>query len=568
MANSKVKFLVVGLDGASYPLILEWSRKGLLPHITRMMEGGASGLLHSVPNLNSAPAWTSFATGCNPGKHGIFYFYERVPDSYRIRYLNGGHCACERFWSILSRAGCKVGVINVPMTFPVEPVNGFAIAGMDAPSVTSAGFCHPSNLLQRITAQGIPYVIEPGITGYVKSGKKRKAVEKAYQAEEARTDAALFLQAQDPCDLLVVVYRILDVIQHHFWHYMDPAHPCYDRDEATQFAHVVQEAYQKVDAALGRLLDQCQDDQTTVVLLSDHGAGPAEGGVFLLREFLTEIGCITARAPAPNSAASLGKRMAKAAYGWTRRLTSRRLKERLLAVLPGLRDRLEGAVLFGDIDWARSQAYCTRDRTEVWINMRGREPEGIVAPGKEYDEVCAHITERLHAWRDPDTGKPAVARVQRGEEVYAGPFADKAPDLLITWNDPVFVNGIALEGTPADQQSKVRLDPRNWVVTGKHVDTGFFALHGPAIVPGRELTGAQILDIAPTILYLAGQPVPRQMDGQVLRNAVTPTFLARHPIQYDEPPEGGGTRGAAPPAYQPEEIHQIEDRLRSLGYIE
>jgi predicted AlkP superfamily phosphohydrolase/phosphomutase len=575
MKPKKAHMIVIGLDGVSYPLLQQWTGAGFLPNIAGLMNNGICGQHRTVPNMNSAPAWTSFATGCNPGKHGIFYFYERLPQSYLIRYLNGRDCATRRFWSYLSHGGMKVGIVNVPMTFPAEEVNGFMIAGLDAPSTSSKGFCHPAGVFKEIRNRGLHYVIEPGITGYVAAGNPGEAITKGFEAIEARTATVRYLQEKYSCDVLVVVYRMADVMQHYFWHFQDPTHPRFDEPGGGEYRDAILKTYQKLDQAVGALVAMGGKD-TVYCLVSDHGAGAAEGGVGLLRDFLIAIGCLKTQKNSGNggmsritaSARGRLKRVVGHAYHFVCRHTSRRTKERLLHLVPALRDRVEGSIQFADIDWKGTRAYCARDRTEIWINTRGREPLGTVDPGAEYGQVCAYIAEKLVQWRNPGTGEAVVAKVETKENLYHGPFAMHAPDILVTWRDGVHVKGIAFEEPDGSLRQFPTGEPGHHLVTGKHIDNGFFLLHGPPITRGVEMTGARIEDIAPTLLYLAGQPVPEHMDGKVLTEALEKEFLEKNPVRFDDGNTGTPGSPGHHSDYTQDETSIIEERLRNLGYIE
>jgi len=575
MKPKKANMIVIGLDGVSYPLLQQWTAAGFLPNIGRLMSSGTFGQHRTVPNMNSAPAWTSFSTGCNPGKHGIYYFYERLPGGYTIRYLNGGDCRTPRFWTRLNEAGKATGIMNVPMTYPADPVKGFMLAGLDAPGTSSRGFSYPAGVIKEVKERGLQYMIEPGITGYVAAGNMDSALSKGFEAIDARTETLRYLQEHYACDVLVVVYRMADVVQHYFWHFHDPTHPRYHEQGAENYRDAVRRTYQKLDEAVGSLTG-LGDDETVYALLSDHGAGAAEGGVGFLRDFLISIGCLkTANRQAAalgsvlrNKVAAAVKKTAGAAYRVVQKHTSRRLKERLLQLFPGMRNMVEATLQFSDIAWQSSQAYCARDRTELWINMKGREPAGTVEPGDEYRQVCAYITERLLQWRNPGSGEPVVKRVQQKEELYDGPCTSSAPDLLVTWHDGVYVKGVAFQETDGTLRVAAEGNPQEQMLSGKHLDEGFFLLAGPHIFHGREIAGVRIEDIAPTLLYLADVPVPGIMDGRVITDAIDPAYLKDNPVRIDA--GGPGTTGVqdSPQEYTKEELSEIEKRLRDLGYIE
>ncbi|MHB1391451.1 MAG: alkaline phosphatase family protein [Thermoleophilia bacterium] len=132
------KLLILGFDGTSPDLLQRWVDEGKLPTLAKIITAGAFGPLESVPNMSSAPAWSSFSTGKNPGKHGTMSFTERNHDNYRYTYFNGAHRRAESFWTMLcgEKTGC---VVNVHMTYPAESINGCMISGLDAPGADSTG---------------------------------------------------------------------------------------------------------------------------------------------------------------------------------------------------------------------------------------------------------------------------------------------------------------------------------------------------------------------------------------------------------------------------------------------
>ena len=122
--------LVVGWDGGTWSVADPLLSAGRLPALASLLEGGARGTLESVPNMNSAPAWSTIATGVDPGRHGIFYFDERVPGTYGRRIINAERRAAPTLWRMCSEAGKRVLVVNVPISYPAEAVNGILVAGL------------------------------------------------------------------------------------------------------------------------------------------------------------------------------------------------------------------------------------------------------------------------------------------------------------------------------------------------------------------------------------------------------------------------------------------------------
>ena len=267
------KVLVVGLDGASLDLIEPWTKEGLLPGFARLMREGAYGPLESVPNMRSAAAWSSFITGRNPGKHGIFEFYDFVPGTYDVKFINAGARDGRSFWKVASDAEKNVGIINVPMTYPAEEVNGFLLAGLDAPGTKSKGFAYPEGFLEEIERTSGEYIIEPGISGCIVDGKIEKAKKILLEEIDLKVKVSRHLMDAYPWDLFVTVFRSTDAAHHCFWKFIDPGHAQYCEEEAKQFGDVILTAYQGIDSFLQETLNSL-GTEALVLLVSDHGCGP------------------------------------------------------------------------------------------------------------------------------------------------------------------------------------------------------------------------------------------------------------------------------------------------------
>lgn len=564
-----MKVFIIGLDGATLELIEKWAGEGKLPTLKKLMCEGTWGHLKTVPNQNSAPAWTSFMTGKNPGKHGIYYFYERLTGSYDIRYLNGGDCKAETIWSILSRNGKKVGAINIPMTYPAEEVNGFIVAGMDAPGVDSTGFTYPEGLKEELLKAVPRYVIEPGITGFVASGRQDMAVCKAMDAIKARTSAAFHLMDNYTWDVFMLVYREIDVLQHFFWKYMDATHPDHVARQAEKYGDVIFNCYRQLDEDVAKLLSRLGSD-VSIVMLSDHGGAPSERGPLYMNHFLKAIGVLEFKDASKGTGGLLKNivsRSLKAGISCVHKYTSRRTKEKLLRFFPKLRDRIEANKYFGNINWQKTKFFSDGSRIELWVNLKGRDPQGVVAK-EEYDMACEYVRERLYQWADPLTGKKVVKKVLRKEETYNGPCVDGAPDILIFFEDGVFINGVGIH-EPGSKDIKVipvNMNTADFPVNGAHRDNGVFFLKGEGIKKGMRLRGATIMDLAPTVLYIMDNAVPSDMDGKPLLDAFEENYTKAKKVRFTD--WSAIDARDKREGYSPGDTEVIKDRLKGLGYLE
>lgn len=571
--NSKVA--VIGLDGATVGLIDTWVKEGKLPNLTGLMRKGVHGRLESVPNMNSAPAWTSMMTGKNPGKHGIYYFYEKIFGTYDIRYLNGGDRKSETIWTILSRAGKKVGVINVPMTYPAEEVNGFIIAGVDAPGIDSPGAVYPAHLHNDLVNKINNYVIQPGMPGLVAANKLDEALERGFQAIDARLEASLYFMNKFAWDFFMVVFCEIDAAQHLFWKYMDADYAGYDHEGAKKYGDVIYKFYKKCDDALGKLLSALPPD-TTVIIHSDHGAGPAEKGPCYLNSFLEHIGVLEFKKGNSHGLkgnfAGFKRCFFQKAFTLVQKHTSRQTKEKLLKLFPKLRDKVETGRFFSNINWSKTRMFGESSRIELWVNQKGREKYGIVEPGDGYDQLINYVTRELYRWRDPQTGKKVVRKVLRKEEIYHGDYAHTAPDLLILFNNDLIVSGIAFGDEESDEliifetsEDTENLDN----ISGVHTDNGFYLISGKNIKKNIRFDGVSILDLAPTILSLMEQAIPSDMDGKVILNALEDYTINEINGVMDYAKNNKIEKiKYSNNIYSEKDIKIIEERLRGLGYID
>lgn len=567
MARQRV--LVIGIDGATFDLIDPWVEEGRLPALRESLRNGTRAALRSTPLSNSAQAWSSFITGKNAGKHGIYDFFESLPDSYGVRFINASFRKGKSLWRLVNDAGKKVGVINVPITYPAEAVEGFLIPGLDSPGV-DASFAHPPELMTEIEQRVGKYILEAGVWGLVRQGKPESALHALLAMVRTRTAAARYLMQSRDWDLFVAVYTATDKAQHHFWKYLDPRRP-ESRVEAP-YSDAIRQVYQAVDQAIAELRQAAGD--AAVVVMSDHGAGPSSRRSMYLNRWLRKEGFLRGRAAGGvgGRAQRLWYRLLAVANGQIKKRLSRRAKELLLRLFPTLRDKVDSVLSLPGIDWSRTVAYSRENHPAIFINTVGREVEGIVAPGEEYEAVRDEIVERLTRVTCPETGEKVVGRVFRREEVYHGPELARAPDLVFEWNRFRYVHRPS--GMDLDAEFLETLDDRALLESenetrpsGVHRDHGVFIASGQGLKKGESIAVASLCDATATVLYLLGIRIPDDLDGRVLTEALEGRALAESPVQYtSETTEEAGPPVTVP--YAEGEARNVEERLRGLGYID
>jgi predicted AlkP superfamily phosphohydrolase/phosphomutase len=483
------RVLVIGLDGATLDLVQPWVQRGALPLFARMLEEGAHGVLCSVPNTDTAPAWSSFATGLGPGRHGLFNELGWTEDRHGLRLMRGGDRVGASFWAQASAAGRRVIAINVPFSYPAEAVQGVVVAGIDAPSKQADGFCLPADFIPRFERAHGNYVINANINQYIKAERPVEGIAVAKRTVAAQAAAARFAMAEQDWQLCVVAFGFPDEMQHFFWQQML-------RDAGPQ-REAILDAYRFIEQHVAKLMDAA-GPETNLLIASDHGFGPICATPDVLANFLVEAGFLHFL---PEQRRSLPQRVSRAAYGWARSRFGEGPKEWLRRSFPALRERVESDARFAAIDWTRTRAYVAASPWEIYVNLRGREPHGCVAAGAEYEAVLAELMAALANWRD-ETGRPRLRAIRRREECYSGPYAAKGADLTLVYDPQAAPLPENLPGNTS------RFD-------GEHQPEGLIMAMGPAIRPGVQLDGANLIDVAPTILRLLDVAAP-DCDGQVI----------------------------------------------------
>jgi predicted AlkP superfamily phosphohydrolase/phosphomutase len=533
--------LIIGLDGASDDVLAPLIAAGDMPTLGRLRERGASGMLRSVVPPITPAAWSSFMTGKRPGKHGIYDFRLYDPQGYRDTFVTSRALKEPTLWELLTAAGRRVAVVNLPVTYPPNPRLGTVVSGFDTPSVAS-GFTHPPELRERILARipdyfliAVPDPSDPELQRAETFGRFADDVERAF---EQRARVALDLLGEGPWDAFMVHFQDTDILQHRAWRFIA------ERERFPERWARLRGVYRRLDGLLAELLAATPPDSLLVVL-SDHGFGPHAGRLYpnvLLRQW----GYLSWR----------GRRRERLRRSLHKRLVrlgvARARAKRRDPWIAQVRDRSFERML--PLRWKRTRAYVALAEMYglLYVNLRGREPEGIVTPGPEQAHLIAELQERFREVRDPRDGAPVFADVVRGEDVYPTDALGRRPDLVLV---------------PRGEYSVYRdLNHQLWlahypVTSGTHRPEGVLMVSGTGVRPGPLARPAELIDLAPTILATAGLPVPEDMDGRVLTEVFTDPPAIRLAPALER-------KAVAPDELSAAEEGQVLERLRALGYME
>ena len=522
--SNRRKVVIVGLDGATFDLIDPWAKEGRLPTLKRLMEEGSRGALRSTFPPLTYPAWSTFMTGRNPGKHGIFDFTERIPGENRIRFVNASFRRSDSFWRLLSREGRRVCSISLPVTYPPEPINGVMISGFDAPGVGSKAdgrSVHPGGLLEELREAVGDYIIASDIGPLMKNGLIGESIKRIHETIDRKAATALYLLKKEPWDCFMMLFGETDLGAHYFWKYADEASPLYTRMGDERLSRALFDIYRKMDDNLARIMEEAPKEAVLMVM-SDHGFGGASTRIFHLNRWLAEKGFLRF----DSRAFTIKKRLLEGAKSLGLKFLPPSVKREMMRSLKGVADSIESSIRFSGVDWGDTRVYSEESPhyPSLWVNLEGREPEGIVTPGAEYERIRREVRDALLDWKDPETGAGLVSDVYFREEIYKGPYVSLAPDILFETACP---GGYSYQSRSSQKGrgSKVcySVDPKDpdsidffLNRSGSHRRNGIFIVAGEGIRKVLELEGLGIEDCAPTILYLNGVETPTDMDGRVI----------------------------------------------------
>ena len=536
--------LILGLDGATFDVIDPMIDAGELPTFARLARDGARGVLRSSPVPVSPCAWTCITTGKNPGRHGVFDFCRRPEGTYRIDVVSERTVRSKRLWDLVGEAGRRSVVFNVPVTWPARAVEGAMLSGLLTPTPEDR-FAEPPDIARRLLERVPDYKVSTDVVFDPRHPEiYRDDIRRVQQAHET---AAAWLHEEHGADLEFYVFMALDHMQHKLWR-----RPGDSVGGDASAGEDVRAMYREMDAFLARTLSRY--DGVNVMILSDHGFGPLEK-VLRLNRWLMQQGFLVLK---ESPTLAVKKVLARTeAIPKTYRLMQRLGLGGLARFVPKNLQHAAATsgISFDDVDWRRTRAYSYGEFGQIFVNLKGREPEGIVEPGAQYERTLEEIESGLTALRDPDTGRTIVTDVYRKEDLYSGDLLERAPDLTFAIDDYRYDASVAFGFERAEA-----IGGPEFFDSGSHRPDGILYMTGPAVKAGARIEGADVYDITPTALHLMGLPVPADMDGQVLAAALEGDGAATI--------AGESSRGESAEEAAPAEGSDVVDRLRALGYMD
>jgi len=557
---SDSRALVIGLDGVPFRLLEALFAYDAMPFLRAMLEQSYRAPLASTVPPMSATAWTTFATGVNPGRHGILHFVNLRPQQGEgtnaqwvfpncASLLDASQIPQPTLWQILTAAGKRQAIVNVPLTYPPYPVDGVMITGMLTPPSASV-FTSPPELSEELRREG--YEIDLDVEEKDFDFDHHQLVSRLRQVQRKRTEVALRLLRQEAWDLFMLVYTGTDRAQHHCWKYLVPGAPEYDSPDALALRPLLFQYFSELDQSLEQLVEAA-GPQANVMVLSDHGFGPIhDRSVYTLSLM---------------QALDLGETVNRSLLGRFRRVAEGRL-----GLTPGQMRRWAQRVL--PRQWAaridarfRNAQLAAGARGQAYVVAMHAYIGGIYINHAQFPEAGGlesfrrRLMGALEGLADPQTGQPLIERVHRREELYWGERMDECTDLIF-YVKP----GYGLADGVGPQGQLVSPRRRHLKQQGVHREEGILILRVPEIRAGQGQP-QRLLDITATLLHLLDLPIPAQMDSQPILEALRPEALERRaPRQTNESLAADQPEG--PVALSPKDQEQLMSRLRGLGYVD
>lgn len=495
------KVIVLGVDGGTFTVINPLLEKGELPNFKKLMDAGAYAELQStIPPLSPA-AWASFQTGMDPSNHGAFDFIIKKPGSYDATFINSNLIRAPSFWEILGKAGKKVIIQNIMGTYPIKPVNGCLISCFLTPP--GRDYTYPKELQKELEDKFGKYPRPSGES--VPPGQEAEYIQDVFDRMEKRIQINDYLMKNKPWDIFAVLFSGTDVLQHAFWGYYSGMIKNEKKLNYEMMKNSIPNFYKKFDGYLGRLLDKI-DDNTTIMMLSDHGFGDYKKVIFMNNLLMDMNLLVLKRRPATQLKKLCLKHHLNA--------------QSLITIMEKIGFRVKGAAIDDkkeqefankfflskhDIDWEKTKAFSIGVGGQIFINLENREAKGCVKL-KEYYELRKFIIETLKNIIDPATGNKIIKEVYRKEDLFTGKYSYMAPDISILAEDgyfPLYKEHFISPSFLMDSS-----------VSGAHTLYGIFMIKGKGIPKNTKISDMRIWDV-PSIILKIFDVDNSYMDGKV-----------------------------------------------------
>jgi predicted AlkP superfamily phosphohydrolase/phosphomutase len=505
MSAHHPRTIVIGLDALDYLLVERWGAE--LPCLTQLLATCPKVKLSTPSRVLQGSVWPSILTGVGPGRHGLYFQMQLRNGTYALTDQFADQVRLKRFYQHLGDAGLRCGLADIPCDSPVTNMRGLQVVEW----ATEFRYWRYATVPRSFARFIRSYVGQNPMTVHWNSGDSQETHTRlcASLATSIDMKAKLgrhLIQRKD-LDLVFCVFGEAHKAGHWLWKYFDETHPNHETSPAV-LKNGLLSAYKQIDKALAGMLELVTKDDNLIVF-SDHGMQAAYRGEHLIDQILEKMGLLAYAAPAPKAGTGRVPRpqtAAKPRFYNTKLAIKRRVPRRIMAAF----NRNKNS--FPNLDWQRTSAFAlpTDRNSHIRINLKGREPMGIIERGAAYESILDRLEAVLGALVNPLTGRAAVEEVLRVRSLFPGERAEDLPDVAVLWSAEA-----PLDEVHSAQLGVIR-HPIRELRSGNHRAEGFLLARGPNFKPGRADYLGDILQIAPTLLHLHGLPVPDDYEMQPL----------------------------------------------------
>lgn len=492
--NSQARVLFIGIDAAESSLLQAWTAEGFMPNLAALSQDSLQGAIANSPGIYTGSVWPSFHTGLLPGRHGRYFYRQLEPGTYKTAPFPSSRLPVVPFWHQLDRQQHKVAIIDLPKAPLVKLESGIQLSDWGLHDADGPPQSSPETLVSDIVSRFGKDPVGPcdiamrsrsGVTGL-----RDRLIERV----QRKTEIILYLLAHGPWDLFATAWGDSHCAGHQFWSLHDPSHPQHDAGLLEALGgDPMREIYAEIDRGIGRVLSAA-GPEAKVIVMASHGMGTHYDGTFMLDGILRRLEGVET----DGGKSMLGKLQSL----WHKMPAG--VRTGLMPVSDRFYDAWAGR------DRRRRKCFPVPGNDNcacIRINLAGREPDGKVSPGTEYQAFCDSLEADLKDIINVETGRPLVHEVLRTAQAFPGERQAVLPDLLVRWNRDAPVRKIASRkiGTISGEYRGIR--------SGDHRNPGRFYARGPGIAAGKLADPVAVTDFAPTLAALLGAELA-DVDGK------------------------------------------------------
>lgn len=498
--------VIIGLDAGDPHFIKQWSEEGYMPTIASIMERGCWSQTAGPELISEHGVWVSLFSGMSRIQHGYYYFRQLKPGTYDLETFTGNDTLTPPFWFYLIGRGKKVAIIDVPDSNPIPNLPGIQLANWSVHDSWNPGhfptMSEQSELINEVCQKFGPK-LTPIENLDSSIDQDRELYHQLLGRVKKKGTLCINLIGRDRFDIIVVIFSESHAANHQFWKYYIKAQSGDTIKDVLTPA--IRDVYQAIDREIGLILAQ-MPRKSNIFIVSSVGMEDDYPTTGLIEAFCRELGYQVPHESAGFSLKPLDLIRRFVPEPWRiamSRHLSREKRESLLA------DQFRRGT-----NWRKTTAFAIPSAytSFIRVNLQGREPEGIVKPGGEYMALLDQIEADLKQLVDPETNEPAVNSVGKIVELFDCPPHAALPDLFVEWKPSRFIQRVVHPKAELVQKKP------DFFRRSDHSQNGFVAAMGPSIQGQGLLGDIEVLDLAPTFLYLMGEPIPETMTGRAINS--------------------------------------------------